>query len=63
MFDVIKNDPVLFRQYHRNTVYKLEWGPVPENDLNLFSCAEGELVTYDMKNPDKSKMRKKREYS
>ncbi|XP_014480134.1 PREDICTED: gem-associated protein 5 isoform X2 [Dinoponera quadriceps] len=57
LIDVIKNVPILFKQYHRNVIYKLEWGPVPnKEDLGVFSCSEGELVVYDVKNPDKVPM-------
>ncbi|XP_029169359.1 gem-associated protein 5-like [Nylanderia fulva] len=37
--------PILYKQYHRNTIYKLEWAKL-EEDFYLFSCAEGELVAY-----------------
>lgn len=57
VIDVIKHNVRLFRQYHRNTVYKLEWGPVSGNtELGLFSCAEGELVVYDMTDFEKSEI-------
>lgn len=42
--------PVLFRQYHRDTVYKLEWAQIGADYL-LFSCAEGELVAYKKSAP------------
>ncbi|XP_033216960.1 gem-associated protein 5 [Belonocnema kinseyi] len=44
--------PLLYRQYHRNVVYSLHWGPAPNIKLYaLYSCADGELVFY---NPEKS---------
>ncbi|XP_043264591.1 gem-associated protein 5-like [Colletes gigas] len=44
--------PTLYRQYHRNIVYSIHWGPHPNNKMQhvLYSCAEGELVFY---NPSK----------
>jgi hypothetical protein len=47
--------PMLFRQYHRNTVYKLEWAEVG-SDYLLFSCAEGELVAYNKSTPQDRKI-------
>ncbi|XP_029169369.1 gem-associated protein 5-like [Nylanderia fulva] len=43
----VNNTPLftLYRQYHRNTIYKLEWAKLKE-DFYLFSCAEGELVAF-----------------
>ncbi|EZA61582.1 Gem-associated protein [Ooceraea biroi] len=52
VFDAIGTNkpPVLFRQYHRNTVYKLEWAQLGSEHF-LFSCAEGELVAYKKSAP------------
>ena len=45
--------PTLYRQYHRDTVYTISWGPGPEsNQYALYSCAEGELVFYDPGKPN-----------
>lgn len=43
----------MYRQYHRNTIYTLSWGPNPENkQYVLYSCGEGELVYYDPEKPN-----------
>ncbi|XP_076633112.1 gem nuclear organelle associated protein rigor mortis isoform X2 [Colletes latitarsis] len=49
VFDTNGNKPpILYRQYHRNVVYSINWGPHPNNkQYVLYSCAEGELVFYD----------------
>ncbi|XP_017790259.1 PREDICTED: gem-associated protein 5 [Habropoda laboriosa] len=39
--------PTLYRQYHRNTVYTIGWGPNPDNKHVVYSCGEEELVYYD----------------
>ena len=40
--------PLLYRQYHRKTIYAIGWGPInSENKFGLYSCGEGELVYYD----------------
>ncbi|XP_069679265.1 gem-associated protein 5 [Periplaneta americana] len=51
--------PVLFRPYHRRTVYTLCWGPsvykpgAEERTGNyLYSCGDGEVVRYDPENPN-----------
>ncbi|CAL7940645.1 unnamed protein product [Xylocopa violacea] len=45
--------PTLYRQYHRNIVYVIGWGPNPKNDQYvLYSCGEGELVYYDPEKPN-----------
>ncbi|OAD62256.1 Gem-associated protein 5 [Eufriesea mexicana] len=45
--------PILYRQYHRNTIYTLSWGPNPENEQYvLYSCGEKELVYYDVEKPN-----------
>ncbi|XP_025162758.1 gem-associated protein 5 [Harpegnathos saltator] len=57
LIDILKNVPILFKQYHRKVIYKLEWGSVPnKSDLGVYSCSEGELVVYDVKNPNKGPM-------
>lgn len=50
MFNTNSNKPpTLLRQYHRNVVYSIGWGPNPDNKQDvLYSCAEGELVYYDV---------------
>ncbi|KYN08591.1 PREDICTED: gem-associated protein 5 [Cyphomyrmex costatus] len=47
VFEAIETNkqPVLYRQYHRNTIYKLEWAQL-KSEYFLFSCAEGELIAY-----------------
>ncbi|XP_053999055.1 gem-associated protein 5 isoform X1 [Hylaeus anthracinus] len=53
VFDTNGNKPILYRQYHRNTVYTISWGPHPESKQHvLYSCAEGELVFYDQGKPN-----------
>ncbi|XP_076752197.1 gem-associated protein 5-like isoform X2 [Xylocopa sonorina] len=45
--------PTVYRQYHRNIVYVIGWGPNPKNKQHvLYSCAEGELVYYDREKPN-----------
>lgn len=59
MFDTngYNKPPILYRQYHRNTVYKLEWGLMPDyKNYFLFSCAEGELVAYNPVSPSEGKI-------
>ncbi|KAL6431847.1 hypothetical protein ACFW04_007362 [Cataglyphis niger] len=54
VFDAIgtsNKPPILYRQYHRNTIYKLEWAMLGP-DYFLFSCAEGELVAYKKSAPN-----------
>ncbi|KAL2748138.1 gem-associated protein 5 isoform X1 [Vespula maculifrons] len=55
MFDINGNKaPTLYRQYHRKTVYTLQWGPYPGiKDHALYSCGEGDLVCYDADKPNK----------
>lgn len=49
-----KKPPLLYRQYHRNVIYSLHWGPAPDVQLYaLYSCGDGELVFYNPENPDK----------
>jgi len=55
VLDTFGAKPMLFRQYHRNTVYKLEWAEVG-SDYLLFSCAEGELVAYNKSVPQDRKI-------
>lgn len=57
VFDAIGTNkpPVLYRQYHRNTIYKLEWAQL-ESEYFLFSCAEGELIAYKKSAPYDGKM-------
>jgi len=57
IFDIlgVNKPPMLFRQYHRNTIYKLEWAEV-RSDYLLFSCAEGELVAYNKSTPQNRKI-------
>ncbi|GAB1867613.1 Gem-associated protein 5 [Camponotus japonicus] len=52
VFDAIGTNkpPILYRQYHRNIVYKLEWAKL-ESEYFLFSCAEGELVAHKKSAP------------
>lgn len=59
VFDAIGTNkpPILYRQYHRNTIYKLEWTKLG-SDYFLFSCAEGELVAYKKSAPNDGKMLK-----
>nr|XP_031838451.1 gem-associated protein 5-like isoform X1 [Nomia melanderi] len=54
VFDTNGNKPpTLYRQYHRNTVYTIHWGPHPESKQHvLYSCAEGECVYYDPVKPN-----------
>ncbi|XP_076393217.1 gem nuclear organelle associated protein rigor mortis [Megachile rotundata] len=54
MFNTNTNKPpTLYRQYHRNIVYTIGWGPNPDNkQYVLYSCAEGELVYYDAEKPN-----------
>lgn len=54
VFNINNNKlPTLYRQYHRNTIYTLSWGPNPENkQYVLYSCGEGELVYYDPEKPN-----------
>lgn len=40
--------PVIFRQYHRRTVYSLAWAPKPGSaKYGLYSCADNELVYFN----------------
>jgi len=57
VFDAIgtNKQPILYRQYHRNTIYKLEWAQL-KSEYFLFSCAEGELVAYKKSTPNDGKM-------
>lgn len=58
VFDAIgtfNKPPILYRQYHRNTIYKLEWATLG-SDYYLFSCAEGELVAYKKSAPNDGKI-------
>lgn len=57
VFDAIgtNKSPILFRQYHRNTIYKLEWAQL-DSEYYLFSCAEGELIAYKKTTPNEGKM-------
>lgn len=57
VFDAIGTNkpPILYRQYHRNTVYKLEWAQL-KSEYFLFSCAEGELIAYKKSAPNDGKM-------
>ncbi|XP_043268004.1 gem-associated protein 5 [Venturia canescens] len=44
--------PILYRQYHRHTVYSLGWGPNPDNEsFVLYSCGDNELVYYPSEKP------------
>ncbi|XP_076647950.1 gem nuclear organelle associated protein rigor mortis isoform X2 [Halictus rubicundus] len=54
VFDTNSNKPpTLYRQYHRNIVYVIHWGPHPESEHHvLYSCAEGECVYYDPVKPN-----------
>ncbi|XP_076292117.1 gem nuclear organelle associated protein rigor mortis isoform X2 [Lasioglossum baleicum] len=54
VFDTNGNKPpTLCRQYHRNVVYVIHWGPNPESEHHvLYSCAEGECVYYDPVKPN-----------
>ncbi|KAG7201057.1 hypothetical protein KM043_017605 [Ampulex compressa] len=48
-----KKPPILYRQYHRRTVYTLSWGPSTlTKEYALYSCGEGELVYYDTDKPN-----------
>ncbi|KAL0127536.1 hypothetical protein PUN28_003065 [Cardiocondyla obscurior] len=53
VFDAIGTNrpPILYRQYHRNTIYKLEWAQL-KSEYFLFSCAEGELVAFKKSSPN-----------
>jgi len=57
VFDAIGTNkpPILYRQYHRNTIYKLEWAQL-KSEYFLFSCAEGELIAYKKSAPNDGKM-------
>lgn len=57
VFDSIGTNkpPILYRQYHRNTIYKLEWAKL-DSEYFLFSCAEGELIAYKKSAPNDGKM-------
>ncbi|XP_071629250.1 gem-associated protein 5 [Temnothorax longispinosus] len=57
VFDAIGTNkpPILYRQYHRNTIYKLEWAKLKSESF-LFSCAEGELVAYKKSAPSDEPM-------
>ncbi|XP_039310637.1 gem-associated protein 5 isoform X2 [Solenopsis invicta] len=57
VFDAIgtNKSPILFRQYHRNTIYKLEWAQL-DSEYYLFSCAEGELIAYKKTTPNEEPM-------
>ncbi|KYM76201.1 Gem-associated protein 5 [Atta colombica] len=57
VFDAIgtNKQPILYRQYHRNTIYKLEWAQL-KSEYFLFSCAEGELVAYKKSTPNDGRM-------
>ncbi|XP_011872793.1 PREDICTED: gem-associated protein 5 isoform X2 [Vollenhovia emeryi] len=57
VFDAIGTNkpPILYRQYHRNTIYKLEWAQL-ESEYYLFSCAEGELIAYQKSEPSAEPM-------
>lgn len=59
VFDAIGTNkpPILYRQYHRNTIYKLEWAKLGL-DYFLFSCAEGELAAYKKSAPNDGKILK-----
>ena len=54
MFNTNSNKPpTLLRQYHRNVVYSIGWGANPDDKQHvLYSCAEGELVYYDVEKPN-----------
>lgn len=57
VFDAIGTNkpPTLYRQYHRNTIYKLEWAQL-KSEYFLFSCAEGELIAYKKSAPNDGKI-------
>ncbi|XP_036139651.1 gem-associated protein 5 isoform X2 [Monomorium pharaonis] len=57
VFDAIGTNkpPILYRQYHRNTIYKLEWAKL-NSEYFLFSCAEGELIRYKKSSPNDEPM-------
>lgn len=57
VFDAIGTNkpPILYRQYHRNTIYKVEWAQL-KSEYFLFSCAEGELIAYKKSAPNDGKM-------
>lgn len=43
-----KKPPMLYRQYHRRTVYSIGWGPAPNvKEYALYTCGDGEVVYYD----------------
>ncbi|XP_046430819.1 gem-associated protein 5 isoform X1 [Neodiprion fabricii] len=46
--------PILYRQYHRHTVYTLGWGPEPNGKSTyvLYSCGDGELIYYNPEKPN-----------
>lgn len=52
--DSVSKPPILFRQYHRNIVYKIEWVQL-DSEYYLFSCSERELVAFKKSNPDAGK--------
>lgn len=57
MFETITTSnklPILFRQYHRNIVYKIEWVKL-DSEYYLFSCSERELVAFKKSEPDAGK--------
>ncbi|XP_058807144.1 gem-associated protein 5-like [Phymastichus coffea] len=44
----VKKPPILYRLYHRYTVYRIGWGPAPHlNEHALYSCADYEVVYYN----------------
>lgn len=45
----------VYSNYHRGTVYKIQWGPLPNDaeKYGLYSCSLGELTVHDATKPNK----------
>lgn len=48
---------VIYSNYHRNLVYKIQWGPLPNSENSdihgLYSCSVGTLIVHDSMRPNK----------
>lgn len=44
---------MLLPQIFRTTISKIQWGPSPmdKKNFNLYVCAEGKVVAYDLTRP------------
>ncbi|CAH0561332.1 unnamed protein product [Brassicogethes aeneus] len=45
--------PTLFKHYFKGQIHRIEFGPLKKNSLGIFAVAEGKLVVFDVKNPDR----------